>query len=121
MYAGEVVESGTADGSSATAQRDQFLELAQKLEIGTWLEINQDNETRLRAKLSWRSRISGTCLFVNRKGMKVAELTLQGLAAWFRNGKAVVLENAEIPLMDRALVAMVDVLKESDGQQEDQT
>lgn len=116
-----VLESSTANGSSAAAQRDQFLELAQKLETGTWLEINEDNETRLRAKLSWRSRISGTCLFVNRKGMKVAELTLQGLAAWFRNGKAVVLENAEIPLMDRALVAMVDVLKDGDGQQEDQS
>jgi hypothetical protein len=93
-----------------SAETDQFTTMAASLTRGAWIERTDEQGEVTRAKLSWRSGISGVCLFVNRKGIKVAEVTPQALAAWFRGGTAVILEGAGVPLMDRALSAMVDVL-----------
>lgn len=106
-----VLQTPSADAAAAEPQRDRHLEIAEQLQIGTWLEVTDEEGGKYRAKLSWRSKVSGTCLFVNRKGMKVAEVSLQGLATWFRGEKAVILDQAGVPLMDRALKAMVHVLK----------
>jgi hypothetical protein len=105
------VASPVSAAKAAPERRDRFLEQADKLKIGSWLEVAEEDGTSTRAKLSWRSQVSGNCLFVNRKGMKVAEISLSGLATWFRSGRATELEEVGVPLMDRALTAMVDVLK----------
>ncbi len=91
---------------------DRYWELAEQLPVGSWLEVAEEDGSRTRAKLSWRSQVTGNCLFVNRKGMKVAEIPLSGLATWFRSGRATLLEEVDVPLMDRALTAMVKTLKE---------
>ena len=96
-------------------ERDEYQELAENLAIGAWLEVSEDEGEPYRAKLSWRSKVSGACLFVNRKGMKVAELSLPALATWFRGGKASVLTELDVPLMDRAMVAMMKALKNTGG------
>jgi len=114
-----VLKTSVAGEQRDTADRDQYQELAENIEIGTWLEVSEDSGTTYRAKLSWRSKISGSCLFVNRKGMKAAELTLQALATWLRSGKAVVLKEANVPLMDRALEAVVNELKDEDSLKDD--
>ena len=114
-----VLKTSVAGEQRDTAGRDQYQELAENIEIGTWLEVSEDSGTTYRAKLSWRSKISGSCLFVNRKGMKAAELTLQALATWLRSGKAVVLKEANVPLMDRALEAVVNELKDEDSLKDD--
>ena len=90
---------------------------AETLAIGTWIEIEQEEGTQVRAKLSWRSRMSRTCLFVNRKGMKVADVGLRELAGWFRNGKAQILDQTDVPLVDRALVSMMKTLKSGEATQ----
>ncbi|MCG8429253.1 MAG: DUF1631 domain-containing protein [Chromatiales bacterium] len=89
---------------------DKYDELAGGIEIGTWFEMPLKDQKQARAKLSWRSNVTGTCLFVNRKGMKVAEMTQDGLAKLLREGKAIVIEQTGKPLMDRALDAMLDAL-----------
>lgn len=94
--------------------RDEHQTLAESMPVGTWLEIQDGNGMRFRAKLSWRSTVSGTCLFVNRKGMKVVEIPLAGFASWLRTGKAELLDGGTVPLMDRALKAMVDVLQKTE-------
>ena len=104
-------------GEAAPAEEiieDEHSERAASLAVGTWLEVTEQDGSSYRAKLSWRSNISGRCLFVNRKGMKVAEVSPQALATWFRGGSAVILEQVDVPLMDRALSAMVKVLKETE-------
>lgn len=92
---------------------DEFIERAANLPLGTWLEVTEESGERFRAKLSWRSKVTGTCLFVNRKGMKVAELSHDGLVEWFRSNRAVELREVNVPLMDRALVAMMKVLEDT--------
>ena len=69
----------------------------------------------MRGKLSWRSEVSSNCVFVNRKGMKVAEKTINDIAILFRADRARVLDDLEKPLMDRALTAMLGALKDTQG------
>jgi len=119
-----VLESANAQSAPIESEPDQFDAQARELEVGTWLELTEEEETVVRAKLSWRSNISGSCLFVNRKGMKVAEVTQQGLGVWLRSGKAVVLPAVSVPLMDRALNSMMATLnrsvsKQSGGEKEE--
>ena len=109
-----VLESVEATSAvPATSEPDQYDAQARELSVGTWLELTEEDGAVIRAKLSWRSNISGSCLFVNRKGMKVAEVTQQGLGVWLRSGKAVVLPEANVPLMDRALNSMMATLNRS--------
>ncbi|GAB6067866.1 DUF1631 domain-containing protein [Methylothermus subterraneus] len=91
-------------------EEDEFLAQARKLEVGDWLELTDAQGKINRVKLSWISKVTGVRVFVNRRGMKVAEYTLHGLAAEFRRGSAKTIEG-KIPLMDRALTAMMNVLK----------
>jgi len=114
--AGAVDDGGVAQSSAAADQRveDEYQEQAEKFQVGTWFEIQEASGMKFRAKLSWRSMVSGTCLFVNRKGMKVVEIPVTGFASWLRTGKAVPLDDVGVPLMDRALDAMMDVLKKTE-------
>ena len=51
---------------------------------GHWLEWQGDDETWTRGKLSWRSEVTNNCIFVNRRGMKLAEISVHEIAALFR-------------------------------------
>jgi hypothetical protein len=88
---------------------DQYVEMARSLRVGAWVEFRDEQGHHERAKLSWISPISAKYLFVNRKGLKVGDKTVWGLAAELRSGRAEVLE--DVPLFDRALDAIVERLK----------
>ncbi|MGN6789620.1 MAG: DUF1631 domain-containing protein [Rhodanobacteraceae bacterium] len=85
------------------------LQAVRDLKVGSWVEFVDDTGTRERAKLSWISPISGKYLFVNRRGLKVADRTAVQLATELLSGGAMILE--EVPLFDRALDAIVDRLR----------
>ena len=91
---------------------DDALARAQGLVVGQWLEWETD-EAQLRGKLSWRSQVTNACIFVNRKGMKVAEMHVNEIAILFREDRGRLLEEIDKPLIDRALDAMVGVLNET--------
>ena len=74
-----------------------------------------DDDAWIRGKLSWRSEVTSNCIFVNRKGMKVAEMTLNEVAGRFRAQRARTLEDLNKPLMDRALNAMLGALNDTGG------
>jgi hypothetical protein len=65
-----------------------------------------------RAKLSWISPMSGRYLFVNRRGLKVADYEPQELAKLFSDDQARVL--AANALFDRAMSAIVGRLRQTD-------
>lgn len=107
----EEADSTEADQNHAEvlAEDNPALEKARELRVSNWVEFIDANDQRERAKLSWISPISGKYLFVNRRGLKVCDMTLQGVAASIDAGTTVVLE--EVPLFDRALDAIVERLK----------
>lgn len=84
----------------------------QALQPGTWLEFCLADEAMTRAKLSWISPMSGRYLFVNRRGLKVADYPPQELAVLFADGHARVL--AANALFDRAMSAIVGKLSQPD-------
>jgi hypothetical protein len=79
---------------------DQFLEIAQSLERGTWIEFEADDGQLAFAKLAWISPLRGTYLFTNRQGLKALSMNAEELAERFREDRARLVE-AE-PLIDRA-------------------
>jgi len=94
----------------ALDSQDEFTRQAQELEVGTWLEM-QDGSVKNRVKLSWKSKVTDTYIFVNRKGMKAMELTMAGLAKRFRETTARRVDVSDTPIIDRALEAMLTALR----------
>lgn len=90
-----------------------YLAQARELKVGQWLEFTAPDGTTDRAKLSWISPISGRYLFVNRRGLKVADHSLAGLAQAFASGTARVLDSTL--LFDRAMDAIVEKLRQPEG------
>ena len=92
---------------------DRYLEQVRELQVGTWVEFRKDDGEIARAKLTWISPVSGVYLFTNRRGLKAAEHTLQGLAIELRRGSARIIEDA--PLFDRAVGRVIDDLRKKAG------
>ena len=84
---------------------DQFLEIAQDLERGTWIEFEADDGQLAFAKLAWISPLRGTYLFTNRQGLKALSMNAEELAERFRTDRARLVEAA--PLIDRAFGSMM--------------
>jgi len=84
---------------------DQFLEIAQDLERGTWIEFEADDGQLAFAKLAWISPLRGTYLFTNRQGLKALSMNAEELAERFRTDRARLVEAA--PLIDRAFGSVI--------------
>lgn len=96
---------------------EEALSAAKELEVGTWIEVaaQDDDEQAQRIKFSWRSNLTGRCLFVTYQGLKASEYSLPELASLFQQGQIVIFDEASEPLMDRAIVSMKDAIdKQSD-------
>jgi hypothetical protein len=106
-----VYDDADADDVSVGVDEDAHLAQARNLEEGTWLELQDDDARPMRAKLSWKSLISGKYFFVNRHGLKVRELTVPALAAEFREGRAHIIE--DVPVFDRAISTLMASLSSS--------
>ena len=90
---------------------DQFLEIAQDLERGAWIEFEADDGQLAFAKLAWISPLRGTYLFTNRQGLKALSMNAEELAERFRTERARLVEAA--PLIDRALGSVMVSFAES--------
>ncbi len=89
---------------------DQYLEIAQNLDRGMWIEFEADDGQLAFAKLAWVSPLRGTYLFTNRQGQKALSMTADELAQRFREDRARLVE-AE-PLIDRALGSVIAQMAE---------
>lgn len=78
--------------------------------FGTWFEFTVDGEPA-RRKLAWFSTMSGRCLFVNARGNRSEELTLDELARRIAAGTAAVVQAREEPVVDRAWKRILVSLK----------
>jgi hypothetical protein len=92
------------------AEEDPFLDIAQSLERGMWVEFEDDDGQLAFRKLAWVSPLRGTYLFCNRQGQKAMSMTAEELAALFRRDHARLVE-AE-PLVDRAFTTMIAGINE---------
>ncbi|MCS3747285.1 hypothetical protein FHY18_002896 [Xanthomonas arboricola] len=91
------------------------------LPFGTWFEfvINQQGDLR-RQRLSWYSPMTDNALFVNQRGQKLGEQSLDGLARLMASGQARLLVEEKSRLIDRAWHATVRTLRSLAGHSSDE-
>jgi len=109
------------DGGPLDADERVCLAKLRLLPFGTWFEFAAEpGRDRARRKLSWFSVATGQALFVNRRGQKSTELTLEALARLIGRGQARVLGHDDGSLLDRAwreaLAAPAGVRKNGDAE-----
>jgi len=99
-----------------SAAEDASYDILRKLPYGTWFEFvhNQQGDVR-RLRLSWYNPNSGHALFVNQRGQKVGDHTLDGVSRLMARGQARVLSEERGRLIDRAWQATVGKLRELAG------
>ncbi|WP_297842898.1 DUF1631 domain-containing protein [Pseudomonas sp.] len=106
-------EQPLGDQSVRLADDDEAVLEVDKLRVGCWVEIQEDEDHKLRCKLAAIIEPTGRYVFVNRTGMKVLEKTRMGLAVEFRRGAVRLLDDAL--LFDRALEAVIGNLRRLKG------
>ncbi len=109
MLVEEITIEDVGEGATAPEEADDYLALAQSLQLGTWVEFCGDEGTKLRARLTWASSATRVYLFTDRKGLMAVERTPAGLAAEFRRAGATIIKR--VPLFDRAVSGLMDGLK----------
>ena len=89
------------------------------LAFGTWFEfITNAQGDRVRRRMSWYSPVSGTAMFVNHRGQKIGDTSIEHLAIQMANGQArLVEEEAKTSLLDRAWGAVMKSLAGFGGSQ----
>lgn len=98
------------DNYQGEAPAPAFVEKINRLTEGTWVEIQQEDGSILRCKLATIVRPGDRYVFVNRRGMKVAEKTRMELARELQDDKLVVLNDSQV--FDRALQAVIGNLRQ---------
>lgn len=115
------------DGAAAAApraplpprdEREQAcFERLRALPFGTWFEFVQNQQgDAVRRRLSWFSPVTDKALFVNQRGQRAAEHSLDALARMMARGQARVVEQERSRLVDRAWHAALDALRGFGGQ-----
>lgn len=93
------------------AEESCYQQLRQ-LPFGTWFDFhtNQQGDTR-RLRMSWFSQLTDNALFVNARGQKVAEHTMDSLARLMGSGQLRVVNEGQGRLIDRAWQATLRTLR----------
>lgn len=94
--------------SSVDQEPDESDLKARSIEIGDWIEFIEHGSKAVNAKLSWKSNVTGKCVFVNRHGVKIKNITVSGLAMEIRAGRAKLLESVSV--FDRAISSFISTI-----------
>ncbi len=107
-----VAKGDEGDLPSLNPHEQRCLERLRELPFGTWFEFvtNQQGDC-VRRRLSWFSPISGHCLFINHRGQKVGDHTLDALARAMARNQVRIVEPKRESLLDRALFRVKDLLR----------
>jgi hypothetical protein len=98
------------DGPTDVDVEPSYIEQIGKLREGSWVELTQPSGEILRCKLSTITEPGGRYIFVNRRGMKVAERSRRGLAVELKRKTLSILEESQV--FDRALQAVIGNLRQ---------
>jgi hypothetical protein len=90
----------------------QMLQQLKRTPFGTWFEFvrNQQGDT-VRRKLAWFSPVTGHCLFVNQRGARLDDHTLEQVARDMARGQIRPVATGQGSLIDRAWKAIIGLLR----------
>lgn len=113
-FVDKLVVNGAADVESEDtpelAADEPSLAAVDKLSMGNWVELHQEDDKKFRCRLAAIIRSTGKYIFVNRSGMKVAEYKRLSLAEAIKQGTVTPLD--EGLLFDRALESVIGNLRD---------
>lgn len=97
-------------------KEQECYDMLRALPFGTWFEftLNQQGDVQ-RQRLSWFSPVTGHALFVNQRGQRTGEHSLDSLARLMAQGQAQVVTEDKGRLIDRAWNATLRALRSLTG------
>jgi hypothetical protein len=108
-HGGDIVIEGLgSDIAYEPDEEDEYTDIVRSLEVGSWVEFYHVDGSMTRARLTWMSPVTGRYLFTDRKGMKVADCTVHGLAMEMKRSSVAIIE--DVPLFDRIIGTIKDHL-----------
>jgi hypothetical protein len=109
---GEQAETKKVQLPPRNAEEQGCYEHLRTLPFGTWFEFvhNQQGDVR-RQRLSWYSPVTDNALFVNARGHKVGEHSIDSLARLMAQGQARIVTEDKGRLIDRAWQATLRALR----------
>lgn len=113
---GDKGETKKKPAQPRTPQEQECYDYLRTLPFGTWFEFtkNQQGDVQ-RQRLSWFSPVTGNALFVNQRGQRVGEHSLDTLAHLMAKGQAQVVTEDRGRLIDRAWNATLKALRSLTG------
>ncbi len=104
------------DLPARSPQEQDCYEQLRLLPFGTWMEFvtNQQGDV-VRRRMSWFSPVTGTALFVNQRGQRVGEHSLDSLARMMAKDQVRVVTTQRAGLVDRAWHAAISALRSLTG------
>jgi hypothetical protein len=90
----------------------EFVEQVTDLDLGDWVQFENDDGSTTRARFTWISPATGRYLFTTRQGQKALDTTLTGLADQFARGVAQRVDTQPDPIFDRAIGDLMDKLED---------
>lgn len=104
----EAVAASDADEkeSSVTPEQQAQIDRLKSIPFGTWFEFEQPGQPKKRAKLSWRSTVTGKFMFVDQLGVKASVISMRDLADCMLAGQVHIIKAEKKPFVDRALNAI---------------
>jgi hypothetical protein len=108
------------DLPSRTPHEEACYEQLRLLPFGTWIEFvtNQQGDV-VRRRMSWHSSVTGNALFVNQRGQRVGEHSLDSLARMMARDQVRVVTAHRARLLDRAWHAALSALRSLTGRRDD--
>jgi hypothetical protein len=94
-----------------TSAEQITLERLQELPTGTVFEFTGPNGEKMKRRLAWFSSATGATLFVNHRGQKFTDLTLEALARQVTKGHATIVEEQKGSVIDRAWENVLNALR----------
>ncbi|MBL8263413.1 MAG: DUF1631 family protein [Xanthomonadaceae bacterium] len=103
-----------------TPHEEACYEQLRLLPFGTWIEFvtNQQGDV-VRRRMSWHSSVTGNALFVNQRGQRVGEHSLDSLARMMARDQVRVVTAHRARLLDRAWHAALNALRSLTGRRDD--
>ncbi len=100
-----------------TSEEQRMLERLKSIPFGSWFEFQRNQQGDVvRRKLAWFSPVTGRCLFVNQRGQRAEECTMQRLARDMVRKQVRIAKKRDESMVDRAWKAIVTSLRKLGNQ-----
>jgi diguanylate cyclase (GGDEF)-like protein len=97
-----------ADDESVQKSWQKAVDRARRIQVGEWLATSDRQGRPLILTIAFVGDEASSFVLVNRKGVKIKELALQEMTAGLHEGRITLLDDFDLPLMERASQRMLE-------------